>query len=96
MAVKNFDELLAKLKERVGEETDDDTLNFIEDFTDTFKDLEDKTNDNWKDKYIENDKSWRQKYKDRFFNHNSPDEQDLDVPDDIKPLSYDNLFKEEK
>ena len=49
----------------------------------------------WKQKYEDNDKMWRDKYKDRFFNHNyqQEDEQEFeedDVTTEVK--TYDDLF----
>ena len=67
---RRFDALLSKIKERIGEDTSDEALRFIEDVTDTIDDYESKTKDNtdWKKKYEDNDAEWRKKYKDRFFN----------------------------
>lgn len=97
MAIITKQQILDKLKERIGDDTSDETLGLIEDISDTLTDFETKTADttNWKTKYDENDKAWRQKYKDRFFSSN--DEKDEDTTGDgeeTKPLTYDNLFKE--
>lgn len=80
--VKTKDEILNAIKERFGEDTSDETLSFIEDVTDTLTDYENKTNDNtdWKTKYEENDKTWRERYRDRFF---SGETDEVDEPDDI-------------
>lgn len=98
MAIKTFDELLTKLKEHIGDKNDDDTLGFIEDFSDTFKNYENTENEDWKKKYEDNDKMWRNRYRERFFSADVEEEkpEDFAPPDEIKPLSYDNLFKEEK
>ena len=100
MAVKSKDDLLKQIKE-ILPDTDDKTIGLIEDITDTVSDLENKSKDqtDWKKKYNENDTAWRQKYKDRFFNSEAAENEKEDppeVPDDIKPLSYDDLFKEPK
>ena len=70
MPALSKDQLLSKIKERIGEDTSDEALRFIEDVTDTIDDYESKTKDNtdWKKKYEDNDAEWRKKYKDRFFN----------------------------
>lgn len=90
------DELLKKLKERVGEDTSDETISFIEDITDTINDYEERVSDstNWKQKYTENDEAWKKKYRDRFFN-TPVKEEPIDDPDDDKPkqLTFDDLFK---
>ena len=101
MSVLNKEQILARLKERIGEDTSDETLQFIEDVSDTINDLETRTKntDDWKKKYEDNDKQWRQKYRDRFFNSPAKDEepaQELtDEIDDesIKNLKYEDLFK---
>ena len=102
MAILSREDLLAKLRERIGEDTSDEALQFIEDVSDTFGDFETKTKDStdWKNKYEENDKQWRKKYKDRFFS--VPDQGEDPKPsfgdteeEENKKLTYDNLFKEE-
>lgn len=75
MAVITKEEILEKLKTKLGDDTSDETLGLIEDISDTFSDIETRLSDNtdWKKKYEENDKEWREKYRDRFFN---PDKND--------------------
>jgi hypothetical protein len=91
------DELLKKLKDRVGEDTSDETISFIEDITDTINDYEERVNDttNWKQKYTENDEAWKKKYRDRFFNTPVKEDEQIDDTDDDKPkqLTFDDLFK---
>lgn len=97
MAVRNKEELLSTLKERLGDDSSDEALALIEDITDTYSDLETRVSQggDWKKKYEENDAEWRQKYRDRFFN--TPDKED-DLEDDTndkkKPMSFADLFKE--
>lgn len=70
MAVKTREEILEELKTRFGEQTDDDTISFLEDVTDTLSDLETKAKGDgtdWKTKYEENDTEWRKKYTERFY-----------------------------
>lgn len=100
MAVKSKEDLLKQIEE-VLPNTDDKTLGLIEDISDSFTDLETKSKDqtDWKKKYDENDAAWRQKYKDRFFNSGAEESEKEDppeVPEEIKPSSYDDLFKEPK
>nr|DAJ86891.1 MAG TPA: hypothetical protein [Caudoviricetes sp.] len=99
MAVRTTEELLASINDRFAESTDDETLAFIEDVTDTMNDLTSKAGDqtDWKTKYEENDASWRKKYKDRFFTNGSGDDDDnqiddIDEPDD-RPKTFEDLFK---
>ena len=103
MSVLSKADLLEKLKSRIGEDTSDETIQLIEDVTDTINDYDNKTKDstNWEEKYKENDKMWRQKYKDRFFNTPAKEEEastGIDEDDDLestKNLTYENLFTEE-
>lgn len=98
MAVITRDSLLSKMKEIIGERNDDEALAFIEDVTNTVDDYEARVKDStdWKAKYEENDKSWREKYKSAFFE--GVPEKDDDSQDDeeetIKIKSFDELFKE--
>lgn len=103
--VRSKDEILEIIKSRVGDRADDETISFIEDVTDTLNDYETKTSndgEDWKAKYEENDKAWRQKYIDRFFAP-EPDKKDTTVipplddnePDEGKPTKFEELFKED-
>lgn len=99
MAVKTKDELMVAIRARIGEDKSDEAISLVEDISDTFDDFQSKgTSDgtDWKAKYEENDATWRQKYRDRFFNNS--DTKDDEMEDDggeIKALTYDELFKEE-
>lgn len=99
MAVRTQQEILESLKARIGESTDDDTLAFIEDVTDTLTDYETRVSDstNWKEKYETNDAEWRQRYRNRFFgNPESEVETDSVVETETeKPMTFEDLFKEE-
>ena len=99
--VKTKDEILEAIKSRIGEDNSDETIAFLEDITDTLNDYEDKTktDTDWKAKYEENDKEWRKRYTDRFFNN---DNGNGDNGDDEKgkedepktPTTFDELFGE--
>lgn len=99
MAVKTRDELMETIKARLGEQTDDETISFLEDVSDTLTDLESKTKDatDWKTKYEENDKQWRNKYKERFFNNegNNDDDKDDDLDDEFEDYKFSSLFSKE-
>ena len=92
------EEFMNALKTRIGDSTTDEDLNFLKDMNDTYDELEKAGQDttDWKTKYEENDASWRQRYKDTFFN--KPDENYDDGKNDYdkaeKPLTYESLFKE--
>ena len=102
MAVRTKDELLEIIKRRIGDDSSDETISFLEDITDTLSDYEEKaTNsdtEDWKTKYEENDKMWREKYRERFFSKEVEKEDEDFAEDEVKAVSYDDLFegKEEK
>ena len=97
MAVKSKEELLNQINSIVGENSDD-AISLIEDISDTIDDYETKvTGDgvDWKTKYEENDRSWRDKYTSRFF-----DKEDDDINNPKSPApkkyNYDDLFSEKE
>lgn len=103
MAVLSHDDFMNAIRGLAGDNADDETLTMIENFTDTFNDLETRASDttDWKSKYEQNDSEWREKYKARFFEGNAgtnPAEvmrdQKEDIIDDGKDISFDDLFKE--
>lgn len=103
MAVLDREAFMSRLQERIGEDTSDEAMLFIEDMTDTFNDMETKSSGNndeeWQTKYDELDKSWREKYKARFFNSETTpgdvkDDQEEDVKDDAEEKTYADLFEE--
>lgn len=63
MAKLSKDELIEKVRKYVGDRKDDDTIEIIEDISDSIDSSE---ADEWKKKYEENDKMWRDKYISRF------------------------------
>ena len=70
MAVLDRDTFFQRVKERVGDATDDETLAFVEDITDTYNDMETRAKGDgvdWKSKYEESENTWRRKYRERFF-----------------------------
>ena len=81
MARLTQSEFMTKLKTFIGDRTDDEAISFIEDCKDTITD----DKDDWKSKYDdvvkekeELDKTWRQKYTDRFFSSDSHDNENKD------------------
>ena len=100
--IKTKDEILNAIREFVGENTDDATLQLLEDVDDTFADFANKTenSEDWKAKYEANDEEWRKKYRDRFFGNDAeasetePTEEV--VEEDEEPTHFEDLFEEEK
>ena len=96
MAVRTTQEIIDALKEFFGESPDDTQLAMLEDVSDTFTVLNERSSEDWKTKYEENDKAWRKRYTDRFSGKADPEhvppEDDSESP---KPLTYESLFKTE-
>lgn len=92
MAVLSFDELIAKIKTKIGEDTSDESIALLEDVTDTFNANND--GEDWKTKYEENDKEWRKKYIDRFSGSGGSDPDEEEEEEEEK-TTFEDLFKEE-
>ena len=97
MAVKTREELLESIRARVGEQTDDETISFLEDVTDTLTDFETRATGNgedWEQRYKDNDAEWRKKYTERFFS--SEPSEPIELPtkgEETKPKTFEDLFK---
>lgn len=94
MARLTKDELIEKVKKYVGDRTDDETIEIIEDISDSI----DSSADEWRQKFEENDKMWRDKYISRFLEKK---EDGVDTPTDREDEekeynSFEDLFKEEE
>lgn len=95
MAVRTREELLESIRNRVGEQTDDETISFLEDVTDTLTDLEKRANDDgedWEQRYKDNDAEWRKKYTERFFSGEPTEPTEL-KDEETKPKTFEDLFK---
>lgn len=103
MAILTREQILEQIKGRLGDDTSDEALKFVEDITESLDNYEtlSATGSEWKAKYEENDASWRQKYRDRFFNSDvredlaALDKQTKNEPEDDR-LTFDKLFKTEE
>lgn len=102
MAVLTREQLLEKVKTRIGESTSDDDLALLEDITDTFDSVQSTEQEDWKKKYEANDAEWRKKYRDRFFNSPADTTDPLDPNPDTRSaeekrseeITVNDLFKE--
>ena len=83
------EDLLEKVRAYVGEDTSDAALELIEAVSEVPSDGED-----WKAKYDELDKSWRKRYRERFFTGESEEAEGEEVEERQDDYSYDKLFKE--
>ena len=96
MAKLSKDELIEKVKKYVGDRTDDETIEIIEDISDS---TDSSDADEWKKKFEENDKMWRDKYISRFFEKNDKEIEDPTNEDDDDEKEYktfEDLFEEEE
>lgn len=94
MARLTRDELIEKVRKYVGDRTDDETIEIIEDISDSI----DSSDEEWKQKFMENDKMWRDKYISRFLEKK---EDELDTPteheeEEKEYNSFEDLFEEEE
>lgn len=95
MAKLTKNELIEKIKKYVGDRTDDETIEIIEDISDS---IDSSDADEWKQKFEENDKMWRDKYISRFLEKK---EDELDTPteheeEEKEYNSFEDLFEEEE
>lgn len=105
MAIRDADKILELVRSRIGEDTSDESITFIEDITDTINDYEARTKEDreWETRYNENDAAWRKRYMERFNASSDASvkdgkeavkEQEENVTDDGKKRSYKELFEE--
>lgn len=89
---KSKEEILDSLRVVLGENTSDEVLTLIEDLTDTLT----LQAIDWEAKYNENDASWRQRYRDRFFGKPVEDpDPEPEVVDPEPAKTFDDLFTKE-
>ena len=99
MAIVTKDELIRKISEYAGEDNGDAVIEILEDVRDTFDSFEGDGED-WKAKYEELDKTWREKYTSRFTNgtNKTPTGDDVDgdtheEKNEEEILTYEDFFK---
>lgn len=95
MAVKSYEEIIESAREIIGESTEDRDIAFLEDIADTLADATIKENEDWKTKYEENDKAWRQKYIDRFSGKKDETDETDEIDETEEKTTFDELFKED-
>lgn len=100
MAKLSKDNLIEKVKKYVGDRTDDETIEIIEDISDS---IDSSDADEWKRKYEENDKMWRDKYITRFWEKKEEEkltpteheEEEEEEEEEKEYNSYEDLFEKE-
>lgn len=95
MAKLSKDELIEKVKKYVGDRTDDETIEIIEDISDS---IDSSDADEWRQKFEENDKMWRDKYISRFLEkkEDEPDTPTEHEEEEKEYKSFEDLFEEEE
>ena len=97
------EDLIDRIRERIGSGTEDADISLLEDIADTYDDMKERAGDgeNWKEKYDELDRSWRQRYIDRFNGKVESDADFVEKPKDADetileyeaPKTYADLFE---
>lgn len=104
MAIVGKEELLETINKIAGENTTDDVLKLMEDVSDTYDNFANADNEDWKQKYEDNDKAWKEKYRSRFMNQvvkddvideDNPDNYDEDADDTDVKKTFEDLFEKE-
>lgn len=95
MAKLSKDELIEKVRTYVGDRNDDGIIEIIEDISDS---IDSSAADEWKQKYEENDKMWRDKYISRFLEkkEDEPDTPSEHEEEEKEYNSFEDLFEEEE
>lgn len=97
MAIRTRDELMESVKTIIGENTSDETIAFLEDMSDTFTDYDNRVKGDgidWKAKAEEIDKTWREKYTNRFFNNEEfIDTPEVNLPETLQEEQHRELTK---
>ena len=80
MAILSRDQLMQIIQSKLT--LSDDDLTILENITDTINEYEEKDKEDWKTKYEENDKQWRERYRARFLDPRPvPQETDTPLPE---------------
>lgn len=94
MAIKTKKEVLDGLKKFIPiDDTSDDTLAFLQDVSDTLD--AGAENVDYKQQLEDNDKKWRQRYRDTFYNPPGNSDPEPDPDPEPKRRTYADLFKTE-
>ena len=96
--IKSKEELIEEIRAVVGDDTSDNVIALIENVTDTITELETSDGEEWKQKFEENDKMWREKYISRFTEGTTEPTEPTEPKEDDeeKEKTFEDLFEEEK
>ena len=99
MAILGRDEYFNRIQDYVGTDTSDKGISLVEDLTDTYNAFSERPDDgeDWKKKYEENDRAWRERYSRRFFTGVSAvpgmDKQEEEEKVTPENISIDDIFE---
>lgn len=86
------DEFMGLVRSRVGDDTSDEALAFVEKMATAYDEMAVKNDgEDWEKKYHENDEMWRAKFRDRFFN--SPADQRAPQEKTADTITIKDLFQ---
>ena len=100
--VRSKEQLIEEIRAVVGDDTSDNVIALIENVSDTMTELETSDGEEWKQKYEENDKMWREKYISRFTEGTAEPSAEAEptteptADEEEKEKTFDDLFEEEK
>ena len=98
MAVRTTEEIMNILRNHIGDDTSDASLSLLEDVQDTFSDMETRANGdgiNWQQRYEDNDREWREKYRNRFFSADPIPDPEPEAEPAKRVTTFEELFKED-
>ena len=93
--VLNNEDFMKSVEAIIGDRTDEESINFMENMNDTYNSLvadKEVTNTAWEQKYNALNDTWSKRYKERFIGGSEQEEKD-DSEEDNEPKTYDDLFK---
>lgn len=103
--VLDRDSLIGRIRERIGDGTSDEDIALLEDVADTYDDLRTRVDSDidWETRYNELDRTWRERYIERFNGKVESDADFVEEPKDAdetileyeKPKDYSDLFEVE-
>ena len=97
MAILSREDYFNRLHERVGDDTSDEGISFLEDMTDTFNDLETrstKDSEDWEKKYHDLDETWKKRYQHRFYSNPGTNVPDYSSANEDEKANEDITIKE--
>lgn len=101
--VLDREKLLSRISEKIGDSTTDEDIALLEDVADTYDDLRTRAESDidWEARYNELDRTWRERYIERFNGKVESDSDFVEEPKDADetileyefPKTYDELFE---